>query len=100
MQAEKKGNTLHVSGLDRLTAGNGVEFKRLVESNLSQDVHHLAIDFSKVAVLDSPGLGTLVSLRRKLADRDGAIQLLHPQPFVLDLLEMMRLQEVFEIVPT
>jgi anti-anti-sigma factor len=100
MQAETKGNTLQISGLDRLTAGNGTEFKRLVESNLSRDVHRLVIDFSKVAVLDSPGLGTLVSLRRKLDDREGAIQLLHPQPFVLDLLEMMRLQEVFEIIPS
>lgn len=72
-------------------------FKRAVTRLLEEGHVHLLIDLSGVGFLDSSGLGALVRALTISQKEGGQTKLLQPGPQVLKLLEMTKLDSVFEI---
>lgn len=91
--------TLQVTGLDRLGASNCDEFKRLVQPHLTENIRVVELDCTHLRFIDSDGLGTLITIHKRLAGGAGRVRLRQPTPAVLSLLRLMRLDEVFEITP-
>ena len=56
------------------------------------------VDLAKAKYIDSDGLGALIAITKRLADRQGQVRLLRPGPTVTGLLRMSRLDRLFEIV--
>lgn len=66
----------------------------IVESGQSQ----IAIDLSRVAFLDSTGLGVLVGALKRLREQNGTMVLLSPQKPVRRVLSVTGLDRIFTVV--
>jgi len=98
MKTQAQGNTLAVSEITELNAGNAGVFRDQVRSALTQAQANIDIDLSQMEFVDSAGLGSLVALRKTACERNGRVRLINPSPHVQQILELTRLHRVFEIV--
>jgi anti-anti-sigma factor len=88
---------LRVVGVTELTAAHSRRFRKQVRDAL--DGHAvIEIDLSQTTAMDCAGLGALIAIRNHTRDRKGVVRLLNPRSRVLQLLELMRAEQVFEIV--
>ena len=69
------------------------EIKKLIEEGKKNFI----FDFSKCNFIDSTGLGALVSIYKKCAEKGGGIKLKSLRPEVEKLFKLTRLDRVFEI---
>ena len=65
-----------------------------------EDVLDLVINLSRVKWISSTGLGIMVSARSKYAKKGGIIKLAHPNDRVLGILQVTRLNLIFEVFDT
>ena len=91
--------TTVVTGLLELVAANAAQVRDGIRAALPATTVRLDLDLSALTFLDSSGLGTLVSLHKTLRSRNGTVRLLKPAPNVRQILELTRLDRVFEITP-
>ena len=98
MKLDVNGDTLRISAVSQLGAANANSFRDWVREALSDGEKNLDIDLSQMTFLDSCGLGALVALHKLVRKRCGTLRLLHPQPPVQQLLELTRMDQLFEIV--
>ena len=98
MKIEMLGTTMRISAVKQLGAVNASEFRDWVRKSLAEDTQNIEIDLSNLTYLDSCGLGALVTLHKAACSRAGKLRLLAPQPPVQQLLELTRMDRVFEVV--
>ena len=72
-------------------------FKRTVTRLLEDGSVNLLVDLERVGFLDSSGLGALVRALTNSQKEGGQTKLLHAGPQVRKLLEMTKLDSVFEL---
>ena len=72
-------------------------FKKTVTRLLEDGRVHLLVDLKEVGFLDSSGLGALVRALTNSQKEGGQTKLVHAGPQVRRLLEMTKLDSVFEI---
>lgn len=72
-----------------------VEINKLIDEGQK----NFTFDFSKCDFIDSTGLGALVSIYKKCAEKDGSIKLKSLKADVEKLFKLTRLDKVFEIHP-
>lgn len=60
------------------------------------EIKNLLFNLSSVNSIDSSGLSSLLFGRRQVSDRDGECFLINPQPKVVSLLKIARLDTVFD----
>ncbi len=72
-------------------------FKKMVTRLLEEGKVYLLVDLRGVGFLDSSGLGALVRALTNSQKEGGQTKLLHAGPQVRKLLEMTKLDSVFEI---
>jgi anti-sigma B factor antagonist len=98
MKIEMLGNTMRVSAVKQLGAVNANQFRDWVRKALADDTRNIEIDLSQMTYLDSCGLGALVTLHKAACSRAGKLRLLAPLPPVQQILELTRMDHVFEVV--
>jgi len=102
MQIQYINDTLCIHAVSELSAATARSFREEFCAALKPELNTIEIDLAETSVVDSGGLAALVSLHRLANERHPAgsvrMRLLHPQPQVLQLLELTRLHHVFEIV--
>ncbi len=98
MKLDVNGDTLRISAVNQLGAANANSFRDWVREALSDGEKNLDIDLSQMTFLDSCGLGALVALHKLVRNRSGTLRLLHPQPPVQQILELTRMDQLFEVV--
>ena len=97
---ENIGNVLKVSLDGRLVAACSEEFKEVVLARMTGRKNVL-FDLTKLAHIDSSGLGALVHLRQKANSWGGSVKLacLQPRPrIVFDITNVYRVFEIFDSV--
>jgi anti-anti-sigma factor len=99
MRTEARGEVLAVIELTRLTAEEVALFKDLVHATLGGHHRVLEVDFSQVRALDSEGVGALISVHKRMRERDGVVRVFKPTPFVAQMIQLLRLDRVLEVVP-
>ncbi|MCP5519252.1 MAG: STAS domain-containing protein [Verrucomicrobiales bacterium] len=92
--------TLRVTDLPEMTAANATDVRDAVRKVITPDCRTLQLDLSQTSFLDSSGLGALVGLHKTMRLQEGILQILHPTPAVMQLLELTRLHRLLEIVGT
>jgi len=97
LRTHTQNETLSVSDLDSLTGSNSSLFKDLVKIQLGDKLRFVDVDCSNVKLLDSTGLGALVSVHKVVAVRNGKVRLNKVRPNVREILELMKFEEIFEI---
>jgi anti-anti-sigma factor len=91
------GGVLQVAAFAELTAHNSEQFRQQIRAALNGQTS-IEIDLSRTTFMDCAGLGALIALRHHARSRNGVMRLVHPTPAVRQLFDLMRADEVFEIV--
>ena len=81
----------------KITIGEGdVVLRDRVSELLDSDQKHILLNLAKVSYMDSAGIGELVACYKRAREKDGNVKLLNPSGKVYDLLQLTKLEEVFE----
>ena len=94
---ESYGHTvlLHLKG--ELTEDTLVAVQQSVDRSLAgQEVIDLVFNMETMPFIDSAGLEYLLSLQEKLTERMGQVKLIKPDENIRKILELTRMQSVFE----
>jgi len=90
----------HVSVADisgKITIGEGdVLLREKVNELLDNGEKHVLLNLEKVSYMDSAGIGELVACYKRAKEKEGIVKLLNPSGKVYDLLQLTKLEEVFE----
>ena len=90
----------HVDIVDlsgKITIGEGdVVLRDRVSELLDNGSNHILLNLEKVSYMDSAGIGELVACYKRAKEKDGTVKLLNPSGKVYDLLQLTKLEEVFE----
>ncbi len=90
----------HVAVLDlvgKITIGEGdVVLREKVLEMLGAGEKNVLLNLEKVSYMDSAGIGELVACYKRSKEKGGSVKLLKPSGKVLDLLQLTKLEEVFD----
>jgi len=90
----------HVSVLDlsgKITIGEGdVVLREKVQGLLEGGEKSILLNLERVSYMDSAGIGELVACYKRAKEKEGVVKLLNPSGKVFDLLQLTKLEEVFE----
>jgi anti-anti-sigma factor len=64
---------------------------------LDEGAEEIVLNLSNVQMLDSTGVGMLYSVFRTLEQREGRLAIIHASSDVLELLRLMRMDELFRV---
>ncbi len=98
MKLDLDGDTVKVSAVRQLGAANANAFRDWVRGSMNPEHINIDIDLSETTFLDSCGLGALVALHKTVCSRQGTLRLLKPQPPVLQILQLTRMNQIFQVV--
>jgi anti-sigma B factor antagonist len=95
VENKDNGAILH---LDGKIIGDGVaRFKQAIEEQINSNINWLILDLSEVPLMDSSALGTIIMAFLRLKERKGKIVLLYAQKSILEVLNITKLDTLFEI---
>jgi anti-sigma B factor antagonist len=98
MKIQVQGETLRISGVKELGTANSNAVREQARAALTPAQKNIDIDLSEITLLDSTGLGLLISLHKTACSHHGNLRVLNPTPGVLQILELTRMHRIFEIV--
>ncbi len=87
--------TLFVEG--PLNFANAEVLKEKIQAGMSEGLVRFIVDMEKTPLVDSTGVGILVSMHNRLADSGGAIRLSAVQDNVMRILKAAHLDSYIEI---
>lgn len=81
----------------KITIGEGdVVLREKVLDLLDGGHAKIVLNLEKVSYMDSAGIGELVACYKRAREKGGTVKLLNPSGKVFDLLQLTKLEEVFE----
>lgn len=80
-----------------ISAPNASRFRDDVRGAVTAHHHRLELDMSGTMFIDSSGLGALISIHKLLCSHGGMLCILNPTSPVLQILELTRMNRLFEI---
>jgi len=95
VHAQKLGNIAILALRGGLVAGNTAPLRNKVES--LSNVSTIVLDFARVNRIDAGGLGALLELRQQIMAKGIDFKLMNVTRLVKQVLEITRLDSVFEI---
>ena len=93
----KIGNVSVVDIAGKITIGEGdVVLRETVSELLDSGETRILLNLEKVKYMDSAGIGELVACYKRAKEKSGSVKLLNPSGKVYDLLQLTKLEEVFD----
>ena len=96
---DERGSCLLLTAGEEITPELSAETKLVVEERLAE--RHFAsvvLDISRVSVINSCGIGLMVSLHTQCVGQGSTFFVLQPSPRVLKTLELVQLRNFFNIL--
>ena len=98
LHIESKEEAVFVVLKDEVTLEISAALRKEIEAALSdQDFNVVVVDMSAISLMDSSGIGLLVSLNTNLQAAGKKLFLLRPSFYVMKTLELVRLGQFFSI---
>ena len=95
IRSEGDVSVVDLSG--KITIGEGdVVLRETVETLLKEGRNKLLLNLARISYMDSAGIGELVACYKRSRDKGGQLKLLNPSGKVYDLLQLTKLEEIFE----
>ena len=98
MRTETRGDVLFITEFTELVASNANLFKELANACLEDRHRAIEADFSAARFVDSVGLGALLSVHKKLCERNSRLRLVNPTESVKKFLNLLHMNQVFDVV--
>ena len=93
----KLGRVAVVDISGKITIGEGdVMLREKVTELLDAGETRILLNLEKVKYMDSAGIGELVACYKRAKEKEGTVKLLNPSGKVYDLLQLTKLEEVFD----
>lgn len=96
-EIEREGDVTVVSVQGELVVGNRRELKDAVLGRLDEGDRKFLVDFAEASYIDSSGLGVLVSLSKKIREKEGELRLSGLDEDLRTLFELTKLDTLFRI---
>ena len=81
----------------RLDASTARELREELAMIWRPNVGDVTVDLSRVEFIDSSGMGSLLSIHRRLPEKHSPVRLVNVRPAVQSVLELVRLHRVFDL---
>ena len=92
------GTVIVVDLSGKITIGSGdVVLRETVQRLFDEGHKHILLNLGGVSYMDSAGIGELVACHKRALEKNGALKLLNPSGKVFDLLQLTKLDEVFDM---
>jgi anti-sigma B factor antagonist len=91
------GNVAVVCLQGRIVNGETASLREAVDSQLNASA--VVLDLARVSSIDASGLGLMLSLRKQAESKGVGLKLMNVSKFVKQVLEITRLDTVFEVIP-
>lgn len=75
------------------------EFKTLLNSHWRPEARSATIDCAAVEFIDSSGIGALLSIQKRMQHEGKRLRLINAQQTVIEVIELLRLNSIFQIDP-
>ena len=85
---------------EHVNAKEARSFKRALQPELKRDRPRVVVDMSVVKDMDTSALDILLECMSEVARRDGAVKLAGISPQAATVLELTRMDQIFEMFPT
>jgi anti-sigma B factor antagonist len=97
IEVENRGDVsvMHCGG--SLDADSIAAFKKVAYDLVDKGVTRLVVDFANLTFVDSMGLGALISLLRRVRQRQGDVKVVALTDDVKTIFEITRLHRLFEV---
>ena len=93
----KINETVEISFTDNLVTKAVEELRETLKKLLSENVKKINMNFKDIDMIDSMGIGLLVSTHNTLTARKSELLITNLSPDLLELFTVMRLNEFFTI---
>ena len=93
------GNNVSINIAKNFIVDEVAEFRTKINKLIEEGNKDFIFNFSECIFIDSTGLGALVSIYKKCAEKGGSIKLKSLNSEVLKLFQLTRLDKIFEICP-
>jgi anti-anti-sigma factor len=80
-----------------IVAASVDELRSILTEAMSNGARHLVIDFGRVRMLDSRGIGLLIAAHNSLRRQGGTLEVVRVSKDILELLQMMRMHQHFRV---
>lgn len=92
------GSVIVLDLVGKVTLGEGEEalLAKVTELVRTQGARQLLINLENVPYMDSSGIGSLVQCHRRATQGNAAVKLLNAKKRVYDLLQVVKLDSIFE----
>jgi anti-sigma B factor antagonist len=87
-------------GEDELGLTSMNELKELVDTEIEKKSLFICIDLKKVKIINSSGLGILISILKKVKSNGGNLKLLNANEKLLNIFKITKLNLVFDLENT
>ena len=95
VRAQGDVSVVDLSG--KITIGEGdVLLRDTIETLLKEGRQKILLNLARVSYMDSAGIGELVACYKRSREKGGELKLLNPSGKVYDLLQLTKLEEIFE----
>jgi len=95
IEGKNGGAILHLEG--KIIGDGANQLKHAIEEQLMSDIKWLIIDLADVPLMDSSAIGTIIMAFIKLKERNGKLVLLYAQKNIIDVLNITKLNTLFEV---
>lgn len=97
MRVEKNRDAVEIRFSDNLVSGAVEDLRGTLKKLLSENVTSITLDFQSIDMIDSMGIGLLVSTHNTLTSRSAELIITNLSADLLELFTVMRLNEFFSI---
>src|SRR5207253_1088895 len=97
---DKKGPKMVIKLSEYVSAKEARSFMRALQPELRRDRPRVVVDMSAVKDMDTAALDMLLECMSQVARRDGAVKLAGISPQAATVLELTRMDQIFEMFPT
>lgn len=94
---EKKAESAEIRFSENLVSDTVEDLRGTLKKLLSEQLNSITINFQSIEMIDSMGIGLLVSTHNTLTARGGELLIVNLSPDLLELFTVMRLNEFFSI---
>ena len=94
---EKIGDKAVITLKQDLVASTVNDLRTMIQEAIKEGIKNISINMSGISVVDSMGIGLLISTKNSLSGVDGTLEVLNIQADIMNLFQSMRLDQHFSL---
>ncbi|MBN1623354.1 MAG: STAS domain-containing protein [Clostridia bacterium] len=96
LQIEKKGEAVYLTG--EVDVGNCSMFKEELNKLIEESEGMFVLDFLNLSYIDSAGLGILVGMFKRLAEKSRELTVINANDYIKKLFRITKLDTLFKVI--